>query len=327
MLSLLGIGCAHPATSISNRFLEELDVGTSAAWIEEKIGVLERVTTLPIEYIQDTRNSDPAMAAMVSKQSVTDLAEVAIARALEAAKIDSSDLGMVICSSCTPDTTVPLESQQIIERIKARAIAFDLGTACPSFALHVDFLNRFHLDQLPEYILGVCSAAYTTVVNYNDRTDGAIWGDGAAAYVFSLRKGGKLEVLDTRFESDPSRSQAVVIERRGHFHQDGRAVRDFSVRQTVRMLKRLEQDFQLDWTRDVFIGHQANRTMLEQVVSNRGIPPSNHWHNVTYLGNQAAAGAPAVLAEHWNDIRPGQKIVVAVLGAGLSWGSVLFQAR
>ena len=66
--------------------------------------------------------------------------------------------------------------------------------------------------------------------------------------------------------------------------------------------------------------------MLDQITNNREIPAANHWHNVTAIGNQAGAGAPATLADRWNDITPGQKIVVAVVGAGLSWGSVLLEA-
>jgi 3-oxoacyl-[acyl-carrier-protein] synthase-3 len=117
----------------------------------------------------------------------------------------------------------------------------------------------------------------------------------------------------------------VVVDTYQHFKQDGRAVRDFSVRQTVRLIKALEMHYPIDWSRDIFIGHQANRTMLEQITNNREIPPTNHWHNVTYLGNQAGAGAPASLSAHWEHIQPGQYIVVAVVGAGLSWGSILMK--
>jgi 3-oxoacyl-[acyl-carrier-protein] synthase-3 len=133
-------------------------------------------------------------------------------------------------------------------------------------------------------------------------------------------------MVDSTYTADPSRCEAVVVDTFRHFRQDGRAVRDFSVRQTVRLIKALENSYPIDWNRDIFIGHQANRTMLEQITNNREIPPTNHWHNVTHLGNQAGAGAPAVLSEHWDKIQQGQQIVVAVVGAGLSWGSILMRA-
>ena len=145
--------------------------------------------------------------------------------------------------------------------------------------------------------------------------------------LYLLKHPGKLRVLRSEFEADPSRAGAVVVDSNGYFHQDGRAVRDFSVRQTVRMLRRLEREESVDWTKDVFIGHQANATMLQQICNNRKIPDANHWRNVVEVGNQAGASAPAVLAMHWDQIQSGQKIVVAVVGAGLSWGSVLMEAQ
>jgi 3-oxoacyl-[acyl-carrier-protein] synthase-3 len=164
-------------------------------------------------------------------------------------------------------------------------------------------------------------------VNYNDRTDGAIWGDGAAAWIVSPSKKGKLKIIDSVFMADPTRAGAVVVDTLGHFHQDGRAVRDFSVRQTVRMIKSMEERFNLDWTKDIFVGHQANRTMLDQITNNREIPASNHWHNVGKSGNQAGASAGIVMAENWDRMESGKRIAVAVVGAGLSWGSVLLEVQ
>jgi 3-oxoacyl-[acyl-carrier-protein] synthase III len=328
MLHILGMGSSNPDQVIDNKFLEDLDVGTSAEWIESKIGIRSRVTTLPLEYIRETRNQDPRLAHAVATHSLTDLGVQAAHQACQRSGIQPHRVGMVVCNTSTPRSFMPFESQRIAQRLglSSRVKTYDVFTACPAFALHMDFLSKFRPSELPEYILGICTSTFTQIVNYNNRTDGAIWGDGAAAYIVSPTHQGPLAVRDTIFSADPKRCQAVVIDRAGHFHQDGRAVRDFSVRQTVRLLKRLEQEFDVNWERDVFIGHQANRTMLEQVANNRKIPEQNHWHNVTYLGNQAAAGAPSVLAQRWQDIQPAQKFAVAVLGAGLSWGSVLLEA-
>lgn len=326
MMHILGMGACHPNTVIDNKFLEDLDIGTNAQWIEEKIGVITRVTTLPIDYIKTTRNQDPMMAREVASMSPTDMGVAAAEAALRHAGITARQVGMIIVNCCTPRDTMPGEAVRIADRLDCPAVAFDVYTACPAFALHIDFLRNYNEDALPEFVLCISTAAMTQHVNYNDRSDGAIWGDGAAAWVVSTRHKGRLEMLDSTFTADPSRCEAVVVDTFRHFRQDGRAVRDFSVRQTVRLIKALETQYPIDWSRDIFIGHQANRTMLEQITNNREIPATNHWHNVTYLGNQAGAGAPAVLAAHWDQIQTGQHIVVAVVGAGLSWGSILMRA-
>ena len=325
MISILGMGCAHPTTKISNQFLEDLDIGTTAQWIEEKIGIIERVTTLPLDYIRATRNEDPRAAREAASADSTDLGVQAAQKALESAGITAEQVGMIICNSCTPSHIMPTEAQRIAKLLDVQVPAYDVFTACPAFALQLDYLSKFEPAELPPFILCVSTATLTQNVDYNDRSDGAIWGDGAAAWVISTKEMGRLKVIHADYNADPTRCGAVLVERYGHFHQDGRAVRDFSVRQTVRLVKKIESDFEIDWLRDIFIGHQANRTMLEQIVNNRGIGIGNHWHNVSHLGNQAGAGAPATLSMHWDQLFTGRKIVVAVVGAGLSWGSSLLE--
>lgn len=327
MLHIVGMGYCHPKTEITNQFLEDLNVGTNAQWIMEKIGIEKRLSTLPLDYIRETRNQDPRQALKVASMTPTDLGFKAAEMALERAGLSPDQIGLLICNTCTPNQTSPAEALRLASRLGcSKAQAYDVQTACPAFALHVDYLNSFREEALPDYVLCVSTAAMTQHVNYNDRTDGAIWGDGAAAWIVS-RKEGRLRIIDSSYSADPSRCEAVVLDTFGYFHQDGRAVRDFSVRQTVRLIKSVELRYQIDWTRDVFIGHQANATMLEQITNNREIPPTNHWHNVRTTGNQAGAGAPASLAMNWEKIVTGQKIVVAVVGAGLSWGSVLLEAQ
>ncbi|MCB0318636.1 MAG: hypothetical protein KDD56_07750 [Bdellovibrionales bacterium] len=324
---VLGMGCFHPDTIISNEFLENLGTGTNAEWIIEKIGIKERRSVLPLDYIEKTRNQDPTKAKDYAKYTTTDLAVRACEQAVERAGIQLSQVGMIVMNNCTPVATVPCEAERVAHELGLSCPAFEVFTACPVFALHIDFLSNFKKSVLPEYILCISTAALTTKVNYCDRTDGAIWGDGAAAWVVSTCKEGRLEVLQSFYTSDPTRCQAVIVDTHGYFHQDGRAVRDFSVRQTVRLIKQVQNNFDIDWDRDIFIGHQANKTMLDQICRNRKIPDSNHWHNVTYIGNQAGASAPAVLAGKWDSMQTGQHIVFAVVGAGLSWGSVVLKVN
>jgi 3-oxoacyl-[acyl-carrier-protein] synthase-3 len=322
---IISMGSAHPEGRIDNAFLEEINSTCSAEWIREKIGIESRATSLPLDYIRDTLNIEPQAAPSVATENATTLGVKAARAALESAGLLPNQIGLLICNTCRPDYCFPTQGQQIADALGISGRSYDVMSACPAFALHMDYLNRFRPDQLPDYALCISTAALTQNVDYRDRTDSAIWGDGAAAWIVSTRKEGKLRVRETFFDGDPLRAGAVVVDRFGFFHQDGRAVRDFSVRQTVRLVKRLESMFSIDWSRDIFIGHQANRTMLEQIARNREVPDQNHWHNVTFLGNQAGAGAPAVLCERWKDLKPGQQVVVAVVGAGLSWGSVLLE--
>jgi 3-oxoacyl-[acyl-carrier-protein] synthase III len=331
MLHIVGMGSAHPDEFLTNEFITNLDVGTNSEWIEAKIGIKTRVTSLKKEYIHETKNSDPTQSIKFATSDAVKLGVEAAKTAIKEGQIDPKEIGYVFSNSCNPAQTSPSLAVRVAKKlyedlgVDYAGEALEVTSACPGFALHMNFLNSLKIDKLPKYNLCFDSSTVTQSVDYNDRTDGAIWGDGAAAWIVSPTVSKGLKIVETTFDADPTRCNAVVIDRFKHFHQDGRAVRDFSVRQTVRMVKKIELQHEIDWSKDIFIGHQANRTMLEQVVNNRKIPPTNHWHNVSSYGNQGGAGAPAVLAQNWHKLKVGQKVVVAVVGAGLSWGSVVME--
>lgn len=327
MIQILGMGYAHGNIKLDNKFIEDLDIGTNEEWILAKIGIENRLVSLPLDYIAKTRNEDPEKAREIANSTPVDYGVRACKMAAERAGISLDQVGLIICNCSAADETVPSVANSLARELDIDCIAYDVHTACPAFALHLNYLSHFKEEALPEYVLCVSTAALSQHVNYNDRSDAAIWGDGAAAWIVSAKHEGKLKVAESFYTTDPLRCEAVVIDTYKHFHQDGRAIRDFSVRQTVRLIRKIEKDHDIDWNRDVFIGHQANKTMLEQITNNRKVPPSNHWHNVTNIGNQAGAGCPASLAMNWEKIKSGQKIVIAVVGAGLSWGSAVLEAN
>ena len=76
-----------------------------------------------------------------------------------------------------------------------------------------------------------------------------------------------------------------------------------------------------------FIGHQANLTMLESVCRLAEISPENHLYNVNAFGNGGAAGAPSVLSQRWEQLVPGERIGIAIVGAGLTWGGVFVEVK
>ena len=61
-LHLHGLGHFHSETEITNKFLEDLDIGTNDQWILERVGIRVRRTMMPLDYIRETYNQDPRAA-------------------------------------------------------------------------------------------------------------------------------------------------------------------------------------------------------------------------------------------------------------------------
>jgi 3-oxoacyl-[acyl-carrier-protein] synthase-3 len=325
-LYLHGLGHAHPESEISNRFLEELDIGTDDAWIMERVGIRSRRSVLPLDYIRTTRNRDPRAALEAAEIGNAGLAARAARIALERAGIETSRIGMVIAGSSASDTNcAPAEACNVAAALDLDVPAFDVNSACTSFYLHLHLLSMMQPDKLPDFVLLAAPETLTTTVDYNDRSSAVLWGDAAAAAVVSTRHAAGIRVLGTTLESKPSARDKVVIPRGGHFRQEGRVVQMFGIRQMALCINHLREAHERPERTFNFVGHQANLRMLESVRDLCNIPPERHHTNVEWYGNTGAASAASVISMNWEKWGPQDDIAVAGVGAGLTWASYLLR--
>jgi 3-oxoacyl-[acyl-carrier-protein] synthase-3 len=326
-LYLHGLGHFHPENVIDNGFLEELDIGTNDAWILERVGIAQRRTVLPLEYIRRTKNSDVRAAEEAALYSNAETARRAGLLALSRAGLRPSDIGLVIAGGCSPQTTTPAEACRIAAALDIDAPAFDINSACSSFGAHLHVLRSF--AALPPYALVVSPENTTRVVDYSDRSTAVLWGDGTSAAVVSKGVPSRVRVVETSLASNPAGHRAVTIPRSGHFAQDGNSVQRFAIRTTSATLAALlpaarERTLRTNG-RVRFVGHQANATMLDAVARRASIDSDDHWLNIERYGNTGAAGAPTVLSQHWDGLADGDTVLVVVVGAGLTWASATLE--
>jgi 3-oxoacyl-[acyl-carrier-protein] synthase-3 len=111
------------------------------------------------------------------------------------------------------------------------------------------------------------------------------------------------------------------------FFQDGNAVQGFAIRTTTEAVKSLQDAFAAEAQRFIFIGHQANLGMLKTVCERRGILPENHWYSVDQFGNTGCCSAPGALSMHWDEIKAGDRVAMAIVGAGLSWATMMLKVE
>ena len=321
-----GLGHAHPDHEITNRFLEDLDIGTDEEWILERVGIRSRRTVLPLDYIRTTRNRDPRAALEAAQWSQADLAAAAARLAIERAGIAAADVGLVIAGNSAADThNCPAEACHVAAALDLEVPAFDVSSACTSFYVHLYLLSMMQPERLPDYVLVAAPETLTTTVDYDDRATAVLWGDGAAAAVVSTRNRSGLEVLGNSLDSSPAGTEKVVIPRGGHFRQEGRAVQMFGIKRMSRCVALLREQFEQSGRSFHFVGHQANLRMLENVREQCDIAPEQHHTNVEWYGNTGAASAASVVSMHWEKWTPRDDVAVAGVGSGLTWASYLLR--
>jgi len=319
MLYLHGIGHFHPENVITNEFLEGLDIGTTEEWIMERVGIHTRHTVLPLDYIKSTKNSDPRQSFDAALYGNADTGAAAARVAIARAGLTLEDIGLVVSGSCAPDHVCPAESASVAAALGIDVPCFDLNSACTSFGMQLTILSRMRPETLPPFILVVNPENLTRCVDYTDRNTAVLFGDGSAAAVVSAQEPAKAAFTEFFNDSKPSEWIKANIPRMGYFQQDGRAVQGFAIRKTTESLRLLCSSCNGNGHEVKFIGHQANMGMLATVCERVGIAEENHWHNVEDFGNTGCAGAPAVLSQHWDKLRDGDCVAIALVGAGLTW--------
>lgn len=326
MLYLHGIGHFHPENVMTNQFMEELGIGTDEEWIIERVGIRERRTVLSLDYIRRTKNRDPRAAQEASVYTNAQTAAAAAMMAMQRAGIKKGDIGLVISGCCAPSFSTPAEAASVAAELGIEAPCFDLNSACTSFGMQVDFLNRMMPGSLPSYVLIVQPENITRAIDFSDRSSAVLFGDGSAAAVLSGTVPSRVAFVEAKSGTKTSAWEKVMIPYGGHFNQDGHAVQGFAIRRMTESVNRL---FNHNGTkkdgRFLFIGHQANLLALKTVCERASISDENHWYNVDMLGNTGCAGAPGVLSARWDALQDGDRVAICLVGAGLAWVELLLE--
>jgi 3-oxoacyl-[acyl-carrier-protein] synthase III len=322
MVYFHGFGHFHPENEIDNAFLESLDIGTTSQWIVDRVGIKSRRTVLPLDYIRSTKNKDLRAAQEAALYSNAETGRRAALMAIERAGIKPSDVGLVIAGGCSPDTCIPAEAGRIAKLLGISGPAFDVHSACSTFGVQVHLLNQMG-PNVPDYALIISPENSTRVIDFSDRSSCVLFGDATSAAVISARIPSRARLAASIFNTNTAGCDEVLIPRVAHFSQNGSAVQKFAIKQMTTLLSDIQAKVGEERrNRVIYIGHQANLTMLEAVCRRCEIPAERHLSNIVRYGNQAAAGAPVVLSQHWDQFKAGDVAALVVVGSGLSWSSL-----
>ena len=296
----------HPEERLTNADLGRM-VDTSDEWITSRVGIRER------------------------RRSPADLKVHQMGAQAAKLSLDGRPVELVVCGLSVADYHLPSTANLIAAEVGCgEAAAFDVRAACSSFvfALHA-MRGLFALGELRRALL-VIPEAYTHVTDYTDRGTCILWGDAAFACMVTRDAPAtpSLEVLDTFIGSRSKDALSIQAPVGGVFTQQGNAVHAFAIRKMAEVVETSLQRCHLT-AQDLawFVGHQANRGILDRCCERVGIPPEKHLSNIEMYGNCGAAGAPSVLAQNLERFRGGDRIAVATVGSGLSWGGALLRAR
>ncbi len=120
-----------------------------------------------------------------------------------------------------------------------------------------------------------------------------------------------------------------MIKQGGHLpHMDGRTVFKNAVRRLPEVAKETLDKAGLSLEDiDLVIPHQANLRINQAVQKTLNLPDEKVFNNIQKFGNTTAASIPIALDEaiEMNRIGPGSTVLFLALGAGLTWGGMVYR--
>ena len=313
-----------PPQVLDNRALiERFGLEVDEAWIESRTGIRSR------HWLSDG-------------QTTSDMAAAAGAKVLENAGHSAADLDRIILATISPDRLSPATAIEVAAKLGARCPAYDVSAACAGFVYALD-AARGAVACGEEYILVLAADARSRFVNPDDRRGTVLFADGAAGALVQRGCGpGRIVALHIGAEGGggygawiPAGGAArpaskETVEAGEHYiHVDAfRPVFDRFKRLTREGVgAALEQARLALGDIDVFITHQGNAFLVDEIVADLGVDPASAVNDVYRHGNTSGASIAIALSEARANGRAGDgsRVLLTSAGAGWAFGAVVLE--
>jgi 3-oxoacyl-[acyl-carrier-protein] synthase III len=236
----------------------------------------------------------------------------------------------------TPDMMFPTSSALLADQLgMPDAAAYDLLAGCTGFVYAIAQAYGMLASGLSRRALVVGGDVLSKILDFEDRSTLVLFGDGAGAVVMEpVERGG---FLGFELGADGGGGESLWLpgsgsryfEDPGSFiNMNGREVYKFATRVLVSSAQKLldEVGMTVDDV-DVYVPHQANIRIIDHAARKLGFPPEKVVVNVQKYGNTSSGSIPLALADAAADgmLKPGSKVLMTGMGAGLTWGSGLIE--
>lgn len=246
----------------------------------------------------------------------------------------ASVVALLVCTQ-TPDHLIPGVSSRLHGQLGFRQDCFvlDINQGCSGFVLGTQVMANWLRTSGGNGIL-VNADTYSRLIRRDDLTTRSLFGDAAAATLYSTNRQG-LRVVDCRSYADGSGYDAFVARGSALRNEpdvpagicmDGPGILNFALRKVPEAFvgALAAQGLHQDQLRMVLF-HQANRFMIGQLSRKLRLTPEQVPQNCENLGNTVSASIPLLLAEQMPALKSGDFVLAVGFGVGLSWGTALLQ--
>jgi len=306
-----------PNEIVTNDDLAQI-VDTSDEWISTRTGIKER------RILRNGASSDMAVAA--------------VGGLLKKKNIDPLEIDLVIFTTVTPDYVFPATANVVCDKLGMKnAWGYDLNAACCGFLYGLSTGTQFIETGRYKKVIVIGADKMSSIVDYQDRTTCVIFGDGGGAVLLEPNEEGH-GIHDFLLHADGSGRHHLIqlaggsrrppsvetVEKRQHFvKQDGKTVFKFAVTNMAEVSGRIMEKNNLtgediDW----LVPHQANMRIIDATAQRMGLPKEKVMINIHNYGNTTTGTLPLCMWNYEDQIKKGDKLILAAFGGGFTWGAL-----
>jgi 3-oxoacyl-[acyl-carrier-protein] synthase-3 len=278
-------------------------------------------------------------------ESTADLATNAARQALEAARLDASELDLIVLATDTPEQLSPATSVVVQHRLGAvNAGTFDINCACAGFVTALDTASKFIIaDSAYRNVLVVGAYAISKYLDLHDKKTATIFADGAGAVVLQASDD-QPGFLAGKLRADGSFHDHMGIYAGGTRLPITTKVLDEGTWTKVRFAKKYPAEVNTEgWPAIVaqvlnkaelklsdirlFLFTQVNLSTIKEVMSKLDLP-MGRTHTIMYKwGYTGSACIPMVLhdAVRAGKLNRGDNVIMCASGGGLNMACVAFR--
>lgn len=297
-------GSYLPEKKITNFELPE-NLNTSDEWIVQRTGIKQR-------FIANENEDVVTMGAKASEKALND------------GKTNRDDIDMIIVCTTTPNKIFPSCAVQIQSILGCKnACAYDIQAVCSGF-LYGYYISCqiMKTDKNIKNILLIGTEKLSPILDWNDRSTCVLFGDGAGTTLLSKRD--EDGFIDGILKSDGNLSDALYTNKNDFLKMDGRKV---FINATIKLEKVIldlcvRNNININDIK-YFAIHQANIRILEYLAERLKIDKKKFLVTVDIHANTSAASIPLLIDHYKNLFQKNDLILMAGVGAGMTWGACL----
>jgi 3-oxoacyl-[acyl-carrier-protein] synthase III len=306
-----GVGSALPQRRVTNEELAAT-VDTSDEWIVERTGIRSRFIA-------------------AEGETTGTLATDAARRALASAKIEATEIDLIVLATATPDQTFPSTATKVQAALGITdCIAFDVHAVCTGFLYALSVADSMLRSGNADTALVIGAETFSRILDWEDRATCVLFGDGAGALVLRAQEG-ESGILSTKLHADGRHNDLLFVDGGpsttgtvGKLRMKGREVFRHAVVNLAGVLNEVLADAGLtsadvDWV----VPHQANARILDATAKKLGLPAEKVVVTVDQHANTSAASVPLAFDTAVRDgrIKRGDLVVLEAMGGGFTWGA------